>query len=624
MSKIYKEKDLFSVCLDCQDLDASWAKMKDSAAPYKGFYVEAGMTHADKLINNRIYFRDKMEKAAPSFIHPYKKPVLRHHDDGQDPIGRVVKVEFVNTQDPSLVRFCNLSSDKMRDLYVHYLTDNFLFKEGYEGTGFLLGGLDITEKDAIEKIMDERYMTLSIGFGTNKRVCSYCGTDWISEMPCEHFPGSEVDGVKVFHLTGDLTYNEVSFVNEPADPSAQILKTVGIDANACPYCLDTVADKLTYLKDKVEELSMFEEMLNLIKSGQKVSMEDFLVSDGFDADKLYEFLISDSNCQVNTSELKDSEFARAGRILPIVDQNHFEAIRKLLMCFEDTKEKERTVNRLYYRARKLGLLPSSSIDFVVTLNGEEKKFDVTNKDAVLAAYKELHSVFETLPEENKEFFDSRTRILNITKDMLEEVVKVEQTADSTTDSTIPDAQSDGTDAANTADVQAPVENKVSTIDELYTMFAAWDEEKQDEFRSLVDNSGAELSKMADILATHATKQAQAETEKNVVQSELTAAKATIESLRNTIIDTVKDYRILLNKSIADDNDAANELSGRTMDSLMDTLADLRRELMDNFGCRDNKTSTPAADEPRRNGTDTVEKLGSLAYDEFNSKFFRVR
>jgi len=127
-----------------------------------------------------------------SWTYPYCKPVLTHHNSSDgEPIGRVIEAEYKETS--------------------------------LAGPPVILLTVEISDKDAIEKIQDGRYQTVSIGGYAEHAFCSICGHDWIEDGWGEHWPGHKYDGeIARLEMTG-LTFIEVSFVNVPADSYARIV-----------------------------------------------------------------------------------------------------------------------------------------------------------------------------------------------------------------------------------------------------------------------------------------------------------------------------------------------------------------------------------------------------------------
>ena len=57
------------------------------------------------------------------------------------------------------------------------------------GLGYGELDLGITSRAAAERILDERYLTVSTSFTTTSIRCSICGHDWAPDGPCDHTPG---------------------------------------------------------------------------------------------------------------------------------------------------------------------------------------------------------------------------------------------------------------------------------------------------------------------------------------------------------------------------------------------------------------------------------------------------
>jgi hypothetical protein len=110
------------------------------------------------------------------------------------------------------------------DIVSSMFTDSLLSDSSYRGLGHIELVANITDKNAVEKLLDGRYITGSIGASTDKAVCSICKSDWTKEGPCDHKPGAVYDSSKCFIIAGELVYDEYSFVNVPADKHSRVLE----------------------------------------------------------------------------------------------------------------------------------------------------------------------------------------------------------------------------------------------------------------------------------------------------------------------------------------------------------------------------------------------------------------
>lgn len=177
-------------------------------------------THSGRLTNMRVYPGRKMKKSMKTFLEPVPKPVLKHHKDDEDPIGRVSSAEYVQLK----------SGDEFR----------FDYKNPGKGvgSGYIKLGLDIADPDAMQKFADGRFQQFSTRQHFQDVYCSVCGENIADDMAFggmfsqhEHQVG-EVYRIKgegkrasdhlCYLITGDLDYKEVSPVNIPGDSHSKL------------------------------------------------------------------------------------------------------------------------------------------------------------------------------------------------------------------------------------------------------------------------------------------------------------------------------------------------------------------------------------------------------------------
>ena len=215
----------------------------------RGLVIKIAATHAGLVTrNNTFYMPDKMRAGAPSWTEHYPKPIQVHHDEKTDPVGRVIAARYVDTSaalgqiyQNSVLKdsFKNsvgkadtqfwdtFNSDRtsfIQKVQMIRMMDSVLNDPGYEGMGYTELTANITDPDAIQKILDGRYLTGSVGAVSDKAVCSVCDTNWVDEEHCGHRPGKIYDGVKCVVIAGNLLYDEWSFVNQPADRHSGVLE----------------------------------------------------------------------------------------------------------------------------------------------------------------------------------------------------------------------------------------------------------------------------------------------------------------------------------------------------------------------------------------------------------------
>lgn len=154
---------------------------------------------ADKLRGDQ-----SLKSGVYSWTHPYPKPVIYNHDVETEATGRVHSAyftEFTAAGKPGIVVVPKITSPK-----------------------------------AIQDILEGRLLTVSIGATTDAAICSICGTDIIQEGFCGHMKGEEYDGQKAEWIVGNLWFDELSWVNVPADQHAMI-----VDAGVMQMTVDATS-----------------------------------------------------------------------------------------------------------------------------------------------------------------------------------------------------------------------------------------------------------------------------------------------------------------------------------------------------------------------------------------------
>lgn len=226
------------------------AEDNPASVTQSGLQVKIAATHSGIITrNNGFYLPDKMNAGASSFTDNFPKPILLHHEEQKDPIGRVAESRYIDTSEivqdtydglvvknragkevgtitSTLIK--DFVGKKMPlgmqvDIVCSLLRDSLLNDAAYSGLGHIQIVANITDKVAIQKLLDGRYLTGSIGATTDAAICSVCRQDWTEAGQCEHKPGGIYDSVKCFIIAGRLLYDEYSFVNMPADRHSGVL-----------------------------------------------------------------------------------------------------------------------------------------------------------------------------------------------------------------------------------------------------------------------------------------------------------------------------------------------------------------------------------------------------------------
>ncbi|BCO16165.1 hypothetical protein_gp112 [Bacillus phage vB_BceM_WH1] len=155
--------------------------------------IHAGSTrNYTRYPAEKLRGHEELKSGLYSWTKPYAKPVIFNHDHETEVTGRVqsaVFSEFTASGRPGLI-----------------VTPK------------------ITHEKAIDDILGGRLLTVSIGASTDACTCSVCGTDIINEGFCGHWKGEVHDGITTEWIVGNVYFDELSWVNVPADQDAMIIE----------------------------------------------------------------------------------------------------------------------------------------------------------------------------------------------------------------------------------------------------------------------------------------------------------------------------------------------------------------------------------------------------------------
>ena len=339
--------------------------------------------------NSAVYLPDEMFNGLSTWTNPYPRPVQKHHEDHVDPVGRVIDARYVDTTahaaqlDSRIAHSMRVFKDKKATAKAK-LSSVPLFQElakqtsDYRGVGHIQGLWDISDPDAIQKVLDGRYLTVSTSFVPKGAYCSACAaegelTDWRHSY-CDHERGDTVNGATVLAIPFGFEYNEVSFVNDPAAQHAQVLEAgenisfedaVKNVNYSVPY--EIVTDPIIVVDGKGYRFSdssnviipegfnvrknVTEKDASVIGSNEQreekdsqrniMKFADLIKDSKSNYLKIAEHLNSDSARLTGSllEELEDSVFAGPNRTFPLKDEAHCEAIKTLLETVEDSDAK---------------------------------------------------------------------------------------------------------------------------------------------------------------------------------------------------------------------------------------------------------------------------------------------
>jgi hypothetical protein len=169
--------------------------------------IHAGVTrNHTRYPAERLKGDASLHSGAYSWLYPFAKPVIFNHDVNTEASGRVQAASFHETT-----------------------------QAGKPG---IVVVPKITDSKAINDILGGRLLTVSIGATTDAAYCSICGTDIISEGFCGHMKGQEYDGQIAEWIVGNVYFDELSWVNVPADSNAMIVGGVDTVHQAESFAFD--------------------------------------------------------------------------------------------------------------------------------------------------------------------------------------------------------------------------------------------------------------------------------------------------------------------------------------------------------------------------------------------------
>lgn len=193
--------------------------------------------------NYNNYSATELEKALQSWVDPYPKPIILNHDLNSEPIGRVMAAKMDQEAD---------------------------------GSKYVRLQIAITDPVAAQKVLDQRYLTGSVGGRANKAVCSITGEDLAKpdasgRMPASKYKrGAVYKGKVAFLDMQDISFKEYSFVNQPADQRSGVRKKAADGQGAVVTDSDWVARSSAFiLSMNEEEIFSIEEQKSIFSEMKK-------------------------------------------------------------------------------------------------------------------------------------------------------------------------------------------------------------------------------------------------------------------------------------------------------------------------------------------------------------------
>jgi len=181
--------------------------------------------------NDRLYHLDSIKANATTFYTPNEIPFIYDHNtyDSKKTIGRVFHAQPI---------YYDIPKSKINDLRIPKAS--------------IRAYTVVTDNEAIEGIMDMRYLTLSAGFKSKAAevYCSICGAGYFDN--CEHKLGQDYEGKRAYFIVHGMRYNDLSYVSKPADLFSKNLKWELVTGDAYNEKGGLDMDKLQSMVDSHE------------------------------------------------------------------------------------------------------------------------------------------------------------------------------------------------------------------------------------------------------------------------------------------------------------------------------------------------------------------------------------
>jgi predicted nucleic acid-binding Zn-ribbon protein len=150
--------------------------------------------------NYTRYMAKSLKNSIPSWTNPYRRPLLKHHnEENGEPIGRIIDAEYAT-------------------------------RDTRSGTPAIRFSVNVPDKDAIDGIKNGLLSTVSVGILAHDVRCSICGKPIVDvEEGCEegHVRGATYDtdqGREICYWdVYDMEAKELSFVDVPSDMYAKTI-----------------------------------------------------------------------------------------------------------------------------------------------------------------------------------------------------------------------------------------------------------------------------------------------------------------------------------------------------------------------------------------------------------------
>jgi hypothetical protein len=257
----------------------------------KGLLVTSRITHGfRKTRKNAVYMPANLKLAIPSITMPYQIPVKPKHRINNeldvDPIGRAVSGTYVeHLPSQSEVRFNlsnanNLSAKTKLGLasIKDAIKTGTLFDPNFRGLGHVLVQSLITDKEAIEKILSGRLLTVSVEMSPDSWWNPATGNNWTEDDKAGIEEGDIIDGCPSIKVPGNLQFEGYAYTTHPADRHAKDLAYKTLDSADVGQWMErykttsVVFDNVSF--DKVKRTKILDSIIEDTEGDSIMSLEE--------------------------------------------------------------------------------------------------------------------------------------------------------------------------------------------------------------------------------------------------------------------------------------------------------------------------------------------------------------
>jgi hypothetical protein len=353
--------------------ESTLIKIEDGIRRDKELLVTIDASHYGFRNNNGVFYRhDTMRDDVNTFIFPTPKPIIeKHRPESSEVFGNVISAtykltDYYNTLSQTL-ELEGLTSEE----YIALCRDELLpfqrrMNGKYNGLAYVQVIGKLNHKQGIKKVMDQEFLRVSIGATPKRLICSECLQDQMDGL-CEHYYNRKGNN---FLVAEQLEYDELSFIDRPADPFGKIIRIHDREI------IETVVE---------EEPKLLDTDINV------VFLKDF-----FEEAEGKTFVCVDNICAI----INEEEHMKKTKSL--LDEFSVEQINAIVKSIKIKDEESDIIASITLTDEQANALEDKQFAIVQkTSEGELRRFPMHNEESVIVGFKMLDSAEDLTKSEKK-------------------------------------------------------------------------------------------------------------------------------------------------------------------------------------------------------------------------------